>query len=509
MAVSTPAVAAPANPPRLAHRTGLMLVVIAIAQLMVILDATIVNVALPSMQTSLGFSTENLSWVVNAYTLAFGGLLLLGGRVGDLLGRQPAFIGGVLLFTLGSLLGGLAQNSGWLLGMRVVQGAGAAIVVPTVLSLIATGFPTERERNRAFAVFAGVSGAGGAIGLVAGGLLTEWASWRWVLLVNVPIGVALCLAAPLFIGKSPRSEGRFDFGGAITSTGGVALLVYGFIHASESGWREATTIGSFVGAVVLLAAFVLIESRTSQPIIPLRLFASRNRSGIYALGVAMMGSLIGMFFFLTLFFQNVLAYSPLKTGMAFLPLSVSIIIVSGVMMQLIPKIGQRLPLVAGTVLITAALLWLSAISADSAYLSDLLGPMLLYGFGAGMVFMPMTMVGVSGVEMRDTGAASGLLNATQQMGGSLSLAVIITVYGAATSDATGGAAHVLAKGASAGFLVAAAITIVALACVVLLVRPVAEDAAAGTMPGADAGAEAEPGLTADGSAPAPSAEKPE
>ncbi|MZG13108.1 MFS transporter, partial [Streptomyces sp. SID5914] len=179
------------------------------------------------------------------------------------------------------------------------------------------------------------------------------------------------------IGKSPRSEGRFDFGGAITSTGGVALLVYGFIHASESGWREATTIGSFVGAVVLLAAFVLIESRTSQPIIPLRLFASRNRSGIYALGVAMMGSLIGMFFFLTLFFQNVLAYSPLKTGMAFLPLSVSIIIVSGVMMQLIPKIGQRLPLVAGTVLITAALLWLSAISADSAYLSDLLGPMLL------------------------------------------------------------------------------------------------------------------------------------
>ncbi|MFH8529011.1 MFS transporter [Streptomyces tendae] len=447
--------------------------------------------------------------MVNAYTLAFGGLLQLGGRVGDLLGRRPAFIGGVLLFTLGSLLGGLAQNSGWLLGMRVVQGAGAAIVVPTVLSLIATGFPTERERNRAFAVFAGVSGAGGAIGLVAGGLLTEWASWRWVLLVNVPIGVALCLAAPLFIGKSPRSEGRFDFGGAITSTGGVALLVYGFIHASESGWREATTIGSFVGAVVLLAAFVLIESRTSQPIIPLRLFASRNRSGIYALGVAMMGSLIGMFFFLTLFFQNVLAYSPLKTGMAFLPLSVSIIIVSGVMTQLIPKIGQRLPLVAGTVLITAALLWLSAISTDSAYLSDLLGPMLLYGFGAGMVFMPMTMVGVSGVEMRDTGAASGLLNATQQMGGSLSLAVIITVYGAATSDATGGAAHVLAKGASAGFLGAAAITIVALACVVLLVRPVAEDAAAGAMPGADAGAEAEPGLTADGSAPAPSAEKPE
>ncbi|MEU9635859.1 MFS transporter [Streptomyces tendae] len=259
--------------------------------------------------------------------------------------------------------------------------------------------------------------------------------------------------------------------------------------------------------MVLLAAFVLIESRTSQPIIPLRLFASRNRSGIYALGVAMMGSLIGMFFFLTLFFQKVLAYSPLKTGLAFLPLSVSIIIVSGVMMQLIPKIGQRLPLVAGTVLITAALLWLSAISADSAYLSDLLGPMLLYGFGAGMVFMPMTMVGVSGVEMQDTGAASGLLNATQQMGGSLSLAVIITVYGAATSDATGGAAHVLAKGASAGFLVAAAITIVALACVVLLVRPVAEDAAAGMMPGADAGGEAESGLTADGSASAPSAEK--
>ncbi|WP_399882224.1 MFS transporter [Streptomyces sp. BBFR51] len=487
-----------------------MLVVIAIAQLMVILDATIVNVALPSMQESLSFSTENLSWVVNAYALAFGGLLLLGGRVGDLLGRRPAFIGGVSLFTLGSLLGGLAQNSGWLLGMRVIQGAGAAIIAPTVLSLIATGFPTEKERNRAFAVFAGVSGAGGAIGLVAGGLLTEWVSWRWVLLVNVPIGVALAVVAPLFIGKSARSEGRFDIGGAITSTGGVGLLVYGFIHASDSGWRDATTIGSFIVAVILLAAFLFIESRTPQPIIPLRLFASRNRSGIYVLGVAMMGSLIGMFFFLTLYFQNVLAYSPLKTGLAFLPLSVSIIVVSGVMMQLIPKIGQRLPLVLGTLLITGSLVWLTAISADSAYLSDLLGPMLLYGLGAGMVFMPMTMVGVSDVETEDTGAASGLLNATQQMGGSLSLAIIITVYSSVTSGATGDKAHVLAKGASAGFWVAVAITVVALALVVLLVRPAENAAMPGMMPGSDAGGtDAESKPAADGSPSVPLAESPE
>lgn len=486
MAVSNPATAAAASPPRLANRSGLMLLVIAMAQLMVILDATIVNVALPSMQTSLGFSTQNLSWVINAYILAFGGLLLLGGRVGDLLGRRPAFIIGVGLFTVGSLLGGLAQNSGELLAMRVVQGAGAAVVAPTVLALIATGFATDKERNRAFAVFAGVSGAGGAIGLVAGGVLTQGASWRWVLLVNVPIGAALALIAPMVIAKSPRSQGRFDLGGAITSTGGVALLVYGFIHASDSGWREAATIGSFVGAAVLLAAFVFIENRISQPIIPLRLFASRNRLGIYALGVAMMGSLIGMFFFLTLFFQNVRGFSPIKTGLAFLPLSVSIIVVSGMMMQLIPKIGQRLPLVLGTTLITVSLVWLTFIKADSTYLTDLLGPMLLYGIGAGMVFMPMTMVGVSGVQMEDTGAASGLLNATQQLGGSLSLAIIITVYGAATTGATGDPAHVLAKGASAGFWVAVAITVVALLATVLMVRPVEGAPMPGMMPGGDA-----------------------
>jgi hypothetical protein len=332
-------------------------------------------------------------------------------------------------------------------------------------------------------VFAGVSGAGAAIGLLAGGALTEWASWRWVLLVNVPIGIALALVAPLFIGKSPRSEGRFDFGGAIASTGGMALCVYGFIHASDSSWRDAATIGSLVGGVVLLTAFIFIESRAPRPIIPLRLFVSRNRSGIYVLGVGTMGSLIGMFFFLTLFFQNVLAYSPFKTGLAFLPISVSIIVVSGVMMQIVPKIGQRLPLVAGTILITGALGWLSAISPSSNYLGGFLGPMLLYGIGAGMVFMPMTMIGVSEVEMKDTGAASALLNATQQMGGSLVLAIIITVYGAATSGATGGTAHVLTTGASAGFLVAAAFMFVGFLTAVFIVRPAMAGSMASMMPG--------------------------
>jgi MFS family permease len=298
----------------------------------------------------------------NAYTLAFGGLLLLGGRIGDVLGRRRAFLGGVLLFALASLLGGLAPSGGWLLAMRALQGTGAAVTSPAVLALIATTFQGDKERNRTFGVFAGVSGAGAAIGLLAGGLLTQWLSWRWVLLVNVPVGVALMLLAPLFIAGTPGTPGRFDVSGAVTSALGVAGLVYGFIRAPQHGWRDTIAIISFAAAAALLHAFVAIERRTARPITPLRLFASRNRSGIYVMALALTGSLTGLFFFLTVFLQDALAFSPIRTGLAFLPVSLSIIVVAAMMTKLMPKIGQRIPLITGPVLITGALAWLSTLA---------------------------------------------------------------------------------------------------------------------------------------------------
>src|SRR5919199_2299842 len=263
------------------HHPGLALAIIAASQLMVVLDATIVNIALPQMQQALHFSTTSLSWVLNAYTLTFGGLLLLGGRAGDILGRRRVFITGILLFSLASLLGGFATSSAWLLAARALQGVGGAIASPTALALITTNFAEGPERNRAFGVFAAVSGSGAAVGLLAGGMLTSWLSWRWVLFVNVPIGVLIALLAPLYINESERHPGRFDLAGAFTSTTGMLALVYGFIRAAQQGWSDNLTIGSFVAAVVLLAAFVAIERRTRQPITPLHMFTDRNRAGSY------------------------------------------------------------------------------------------------------------------------------------------------------------------------------------------------------------------------------------
>ncbi len=291
---------------------GITLAVITALQLMVVLDATIVNIALPHIQQALHFSTTSLSWVLNAYTLTFGGLLLLGGRAGDLLGRRRVFIAGILVFVLASFLGGLAQSSAWLLAARSLQGIGGAIASPTALALITTNFPEGPERNRAFGVFAAVSGSGAAIGLLAGGILTSWLSWRWVLFVNVPIGIVIALLAPLYINESERQSGRFDLAGALTSTAGMASLVYGFIRAAQEGWSDRGTVGSFIAAAVLLAVFLAIETRTAHPITPLHMFRDRNRAGSYAIMLALAAALFGMFFFLTLFVQEVLGYSPLR-----------------------------------------------------------------------------------------------------------------------------------------------------------------------------------------------------
>ncbi|MFE6037910.1 MFS transporter [Streptomyces sp. NPDC056452] len=415
-------------------RPGIALAVIAACQLMVVLDATIVNIALPHIQDALSFSTTDLSWVLSSYTLTFGGLLLLGGRAGDILGRRRVFMAGILLFTLASLLGGLAQEPWQLLAARALQGVGGAIASPTSLALITTTFPEGPERNRAFGVFAAVSAGGGAIGLLTGGMLTEWLDWRWVLFVNVPIGVLIAVLAPMYINESEKHPGRFDISGALTSTLGMASLVYGFIRASEAGWRDTLTLSSFGAAVVLLAAFVLIESRAREPITPLRMFADRNRSGTYMIMLSLAAAMFGMFFFIVLFVQNVLNYSPIESGLAFLPVTVAIIIGAGLSQRLLPVLGPKPFMVTGSAITGIGLFWQTLISPDSSYVSGVLGPMFLFGFGMGLNFVTLTLTAVSGVAQHEAGAASSLLNASQQVGGSLGLSILVTVFGTASRN---------------------------------------------------------------------------
>jgi EmrB/QacA subfamily drug resistance transporter len=490
-------------------RPGIALAVIAACQLMVVLDATIVNIALPHIQEALSFSTTDLTWVVSSYTLTFGGLLLLGGRAGDILGRRRVFMTGILLFTFASLLGGLAHEPWQLLAARVLQGVGGAIASPTSLALITTTFPEGPERNRAFGVFAAVSAGGGAIGLLAGGMLTEWLDWRWVLFVNVPIGILIAVLTPLYINESERHTGRFDITGAMTSTLGMASLVYGFIRAADEGWRDSLTIGSFVAAVVLLLAFAFIERRAKEPITPLRMFADRNRSGTYVIMLSLAAAMFGMFFYIVLFVQNVLGYTPIEAGLAFLPVTVVIAIGAGLSQRFLPVLGPKPFMVTGSTLVVIGLAWQALISADSSYVGGVLGPMLLFGLGMGLNFVTLTITAVSGVAQHEAGAASGLLNTTQQVGGALGLSILTTVFGSAsreeaekqlpqfmaeaspeqkaqfaeTHQLPGPWGHeVLAQGISMGFVAAAAMGVLALATawLVIKVRKSDLDALAGT-----------------------------
>ncbi|WP_406472750.1 MFS transporter [Streptomyces sp. NBC_01615] len=476
---------------------GIALTVIAACQLMVVLDATIVNIALPHIQDALKFSTTDLTWVVSAYTLTFGGLLLLGARAGDILGRRRVFMTGILLFTFASLLGGLAQEPWQLLAARALQGVGGAIASPTSLALITTTFPEGPERNRAFAVFATVSAGGGAIGLLAGGMLTEWLDWRWVLFVNVPIGVLIAVLTPMYISESERHPGRFDIAGALTSTAGMASLVYGFIRASEDGWRDSVTIGSFGAAVVLLVAFGVIETRAKEPITPLKMFADRNRSGTYVIMLSLAAAMFGMFFYIVLFVQNVLGYSPISAGVAFLPVTVAIAVGAGLSQRFLPVLGPKPFMLVGSTLVALGLGWQTFISPDSSYVGGVLGPMLLFGFGMGLNFVTLTVTAVSGVAQHEAGAASGLLNVTQQVGGSLGLSILTTVFGSASRDEaekqmpkflTDGSPEqkaefakthqlpapwghqVLAEGISTAFIPAAAMALLALITAVLVIR---------------------------------------
>ncbi|MFJ8477561.1 MFS transporter [Kitasatospora sp. NPDC094011] len=428
--------ASPATARRGQH-PGIALTVIAATQLMVVLDITIVNIALPHIQQALKFSTTDLSWVINAYTLTFGGLLLLGGRAGDILGRRRVFIVGVLVFSLASLLGGVAQSSTWLLAARALQGLGGAIASPTALALIATNFKEGPERNRAFGVYSAVAGAGGAVGLLLGGMLTSWLSWRWVLFVNVPIGIAIALLAPLYINESERHPGRFDLTGAFTATGGMVSLVYGFIRASDHGWTDPVTLTAFSLAVVLLAAFLMNERRVAQPITPLHLFRERNRSGAYGLMLCVAATMFSIFFFITLFVQNVLGFSPLRAGFAFLPISVAIIAAAQFAARNQLRWGPKPFLVAGSLLVLGGVIWATRIDIHSSYAGGILGPTLLFGLGMGSIFVPVLLTAVSRVAPHETGAATGMLNTTQQVGGSLGLSILVTVYGTASRNEAG------------------------------------------------------------------------
>ncbi|MGV9251035.1 MFS transporter [Streptomyces sp. NPDC003697] len=502
----------PRQKPEAARREGhpgVALAVIAACQLMVVLDATIVNIALPHIQEALKFSTTDLTWVVSAYTLTFGGLLLLGARAGDVLGRRRVFMTGILLFTFASLLGGLAQEPWQLLAARALQGMGGAIASPTALALVTTTFPEGPERNRAFGVFAAVSAGGGAIGLLAGGMLTQWLDWRWVLFVNVPIGVLIAVITPLYINESERHPGRFDLAGALTSTVGMAALVYGFIRAAEQGWRDALTLGSFAAAAVLLVAFVLTERRAREPITPLRMFADRNRSGTYVIMLSLAAAMFGMFFYIVLFVQNVLGYSPIGAGLAFLPVTAAIAVGAGLSQRLLPVLGPRPFMLAGSTLVVIGLAWQTFVNPGSSYLGGVLGPMLVFGLGMGLNFVTATVTAVSGVAPHEAGAASGLLNAMQQVGGSLGLSILTTVFGTATREAAGkqlpqflaaGSAEqkaefarthqlpapwgneVLSEGISTAFVPAAAMAVLALltAAFVIRVRRSDLEALAGT-----------------------------
>lgn len=455
------AAAGPANP-------AMVLAIILGCYLMVVLDASVVITALPDIRTDLGFSPASLSWVQNIYALTFGGLLLLGARMGDLLGRRQVFIGGIAVFTAASMLGGLAQSETWLLAARALQGVGAAIAAPSTLALLTVSFPEGSERTRAVALYSAVASAGASVGLVLGGMLTSWISWRWSLFINVPIGAVLISLAPAYLPETERHTGEFDLAGAATSTLGMSALVYGLVRAAETSWGDALALGSFAVAAVMLAAFVTIERRARQPITPLRLFSSRERVGAYVVRLLMVGAMFGMFFYVTQFLQGVDGYSALKAGLAFLPVTLTIFTMVKVVPRLLGRVGPERTMVGGLSLALVGLLWLSRISATTDYWTGIALPMVLIGGGMGLAFTPLTQAAIAGVDPRDAGAASGLVNVFQQIGSSLGIGLLVTVF-AAASDGSG--VQALTEGVPSTITVSAALMAAALAVVVGVMRP--------------------------------------
>jgi EmrB/QacA subfamily drug resistance transporter len=447
---------------------GVSLLVIAAATLLVTLDSTIVNVALPAIRTGLDFGPTGLEWVVTAYSVTFGGLLLLGGRAGDRFGRRRMFMIGIGVFTAASLLGGLAMNQPWLIAARAVQGLGAAIAAPAALSLIAVTFPAGAARNKAMGVYAAVAGFGGSVGLVLGGLLTQFGSWRWVFFVAVPVGALVLVAAPRVLAEAPTRSERLDLPGAVAATGGVALLVYGLIRGTRDGWAVTGTVAPLAAAVLLLVAFTVLEGRVEQPLLPLRLLADRSRSGAYLVTLMIGLGLYGVTFFLMLYVQEVLGFGVIAAGLGFLPLAVAIGLLAATMGRLATRIGTRPGVVIGPLVAAGGAIWLSlAATGDAGYLS-IVGPLILFGSGLGAAIVPLTLTVIAEVRPADAGIASALVSTGQQVGGALGLAVLGAVL-AATQDGAGAGS---AAGYQAAFLTAGGFLAAGSLIAAGLVRPI-------------------------------------
>jgi EmrB/QacA subfamily drug resistance transporter len=455
------------------HSTNpwVVLVLICFAQFMVVLDATVVNVALPSIQVDLHMTEANLQWIVNAYTLVFGGFLLLGGRAGDLLGRKRLFLGGVIVFTSASLLDGLSTSSGMLIGARALQGLGAAFISPAALAIISTTFKEGSDRAKALGVWAAIAIGGSAVGLVLGGALTQAFSWPWIFFINVPVGVAVFFLSFRLVpeSKDEAAHRSFDAAGAVTVTGGLMSLVYAIVQAQQKGWGSAQTIGTFAVSAALLVGFVLIELRTKAPLVRLSIFRIRSLATANVVMFLVGSGLFAMFFFNSLYIQRVLGYGPLKAGLAFLPFTAGIMLSAGLASNFAPRVGVRVISGIGLVVAAAGLLLLTRIPVDGSYVSSVLPSLLLTSLGMGGVFVSLTLVATTGLEDEDQGLASGLFNTSQQIGGALGLAILTTIAASQTPSVTGVAAHAAlvhgfhyAFGGSAVFLLAALVTLSAM-----------------------------------------------
>jgi EmrB/QacA subfamily drug resistance transporter len=446
------------------------LVLLCVAQFVVVLDASIVNVALPTIKEALDFSEDSLPWVVNAYVLTFGGFLLLGGRLADLLGRRRLFMAGLILFALASLAGGLAANSGQLIAARAVQGLGAAILSPAALSIVAVTFKDGAERNKALGVWGAVAGSGGAAGVLLGGVLTEYVGWEWVLWVNVPIGILAAAIAPSLIAETrAETETRhFDVAGAATITLGLSALVFALLDAESAGWTSFQTIGTIVAAILLLGAFVAVELRSRAPLVPFSIFRVRTITGANVVGILVGASLFSMFYFISLYMQQILGYSPIKAGLSYLPLAVTIILAAGIASGLVTKVGFKPILTVGMICIAVGLLWFTQIDVHGTFLKDILGPSVIAAVGLGFAFVPVTIAAVSGIEDREQGLASGLINTSQQVGGALGLAILAAIANSVIGSKE--TPDTLVEGFQAAFAVGAGFAIVGLLATLLLIR---------------------------------------
>ena len=473
--MSTQAPAASAQASSTETNRWIVLVLVCLAQFMVVLDATIVNVALPSIQADLHFSPGNLAWIINSYTLLFGGFLLLGGRAADLFGRKRIFLAGVVLFSIASMLCGLAQSQGTLIAFRALQGLGAALVSPAALSIIMTTFADGAERTKALAVWGAIAASGSAFGLLLGGLLTESLSWEWIFFVNVPIGVAAFLFSLRLIPESKgESSGKsFDLPGALLVTGGLVSIVYAIVKASDAGWGSSTTLGFGALGNALLAAFVAIETRHHDPLVRLGIFKTRSLSTANGVMLVVAGGMFAMFFFATIYVQEVLDYSPLKAGFAFLPFTVGIIVGSVMAQQLIPRIGVRAQIMIGLALAALGLLLMTRITPEGSYVGQLLPAVIVMSIGMGNTFVPLTLLATTNVAVEDAGLASGLFNTSQQIGGALGLSILSTLAASRTEGLIGDGSNpvgALVDGYHLAFLIGAVFIAAGAVAILLLIR---------------------------------------